>query len=258
MPLIAGAAENDDDEAADLEDAIKASLKISSRTSTPVAGPSGSRSKSVKETLKSRASMAALRALAAEKRAQGGVKVVDDRGAWDSDGSLSEAEAIDSDALDSDAEASTSKVKTKSKKTKVKAKINVANTTNPKHMTLLELKAMRKAAELERKIANAPVHKLERAMKAQLGRRLTPVCFIDYYVEPKAAVDAGLLTFFWCRRRKRQSHSTTIIQSFVLCGVTLKLTYRSEHQRKPRNLLVSRRSYYLSSRLVLTFYLSFN
>lgn len=136
--------------------------------------------------------MAAVRALAAEKRARGNAaaQVVNDRGAWnDSDGSpLSDPDAIDSDALDSNDEDHVFKTNTKGKgkgKSKAKIEVTLADTSKPRLMTAAELKAMRreekrKRREARRGLAEPAVKKDEREMMKLLGRKLTIVrstCF---------------------------------------------------------------------------------
>lgn len=167
LALIAGAAENDDEEAADLEAAIQASL-----TQTPAGrGKTGAPSNS-------RAAMATLRALAAEKRT-GTSQVVDDRRAWGSDEEVeSLSSELSSDDLDSDEGAKKAKKgkTTATKKGKEKTKVvTVASTSKRTSMSLKEMRAIRRAEKEEARKMAAPVKHEELLLRKQLGRKLTHV-----------------------------------------------------------------------------------
>lgn len=167
LALIAGAAENDDEEAADLEAAMKASLAITPSIASG-RGKTGA-------PQNSRASMAALRALAAEKRA-GTSQKVDDSQAWGSD---SEPEAeLSSDNLDDseDSDAGKTKKGKAAKKGKGKASSKApAATGGKKYQTLAQMRAQRREEKLLAKIAAAPIKHEERLKKKELGRNLTHV-----------------------------------------------------------------------------------
>lgn len=169
LALIAGAAENDEEEAADLEAAINASL--ATVPSLPYdRGTSGAPSNS-------RAAMAAMRALAAEKRA-GTSQVVDDRDAWSPPQETSSE--LSSDELDSDFTGRENKNRSAAGKGKSKGKGKGKTVTiwaiDEKKSTLIEeMKAMRRRLREERRALLAPLKREERAMRGKLGRRLTHV-----------------------------------------------------------------------------------
>lgn len=164
MSLIAGAAENDEEEAADLEAAIEASLAIT----PPIASGRGKSG----IPLTSRAAAAALRALAAEKRA-GTSQVVNDRDAWEP---LEEAisSELSSDELDLDYTHSKKKNRSVAGKSKGKT-VSVASTDKNNFMSIEEMKALRRSMKEEARRVLAPVREEERKMKRRLGRKLTHV-----------------------------------------------------------------------------------
>jgi hypothetical protein len=161
LALIAGAAENDEEEAADLEAAIKASLAIS---------PSFTSKSGASST--SRGAMAALRARAAERRA-GTSQVVDDRDAWHSVEEVMSSE-LSSDELDSDGTNRKKNNRSVAGKGKAKA-VTIASTDKKGSMSLEEMKAMRRSLKEEARKLLAPVREEEHILKRRLGRKLTYV-----------------------------------------------------------------------------------
>lgn len=177
LALIAGAAENDEEEAADLDAAIKASLAL-----TPA--PSSSRGKPQAPST-SRAAMAALRALAAEMRA-GTSQVVDDEDAWlpveEEEEIMSE---LSSDELDSDYARPKKKGRSVSGKGKSKGSgksVTVMSTDKKKSTSLKEMRATRRILEQERRRLLAPIKHEQYAMSRKLGRKLTHVETISVHL----------------------------------------------------------------------------
>jgi hypothetical protein len=167
LALIAGAAENDEEEAADLEAAINASLAI---VPSPPYSPGTSRAPST-----SRAAMAAMRALAAEKRA-GASQVVDDRDAWSPPQETSSE--LSSDELDSDFTGRKNKNRSATGKGKGNGKgktVTIWPIDEKKSTSIEEMKAMRRRLREERRALLAPLKREERIMRGMLGRRLTHV-----------------------------------------------------------------------------------
>lgn len=161
LALITGAAENDEEEAADLEAAIKASLTLSPSLTSNRRGPSNSR-----------AVMAALRALAAEKRA-GTSQVVDDRDAWPSEEEGMSSE-LSSDELDSDDANRKKNNRSVARKGKSKG-VTIASTDKKRSTSLEEMRAVRRSLQAEARRLMAPVREQELVMKRTLGRHLTYV-----------------------------------------------------------------------------------
>lgn len=175
LALIAGAAENDDEEAEDLQAAIKASLSLTpsiasgrGKTGAPAA---------------SRATMAALRAAAAEKRA-GTSQVVDDRDAWSSDEDvegLMESGDLSSDDLDSDEDGKKRKKGKASAKKKRAGKgkaVTLNSTSKATSLSIKEMRAQRRAEKEEARRIAAPVKHEELKLRKELGRKLTHVMTI--------------------------------------------------------------------------------
>src|SRR5258708_35370240 len=142
-PLILGAAANDEEEAEDLEKAIRASLKESIG---PSAGPSSSR-----------LTAAALRLLAAERRMHNS-NVVDDSDAWEL-GTKPDVSDTDDDG------------KGKAPK-KRKGKGKGAAGGKPRPMTAKEARRLRAERRLEK---HAPHKREELRERKRRGRKLTRV-----------------------------------------------------------------------------------
>jgi hypothetical protein len=154
-PLVLDAAMDDAEEEADVEAAIMASIMTGSEH---VNGPTTGSAPTKNST---RGTAAALRALAAEKRLRQG-HVIDDRNAED----LTSLASSDEESVPA---------KTKKKGKSGKSNTSVADTSEKEHMTLLEMRLMRREAKHALRIQQAPLKREEMILRRELGRKLTYV-----------------------------------------------------------------------------------